>query len=353
MQDVYKGQLGGQWAVIGLLILLSIGVTVLAILLGHRLSRSPGRLASLVGSLLAPLVLISLSRVIGPLAPWRIELGGPGVWIVGMAFRVASYIGAAWLAAALISRAAGLVVRFTGAEERPLHRQLILVCARMLSVVAIAVVLFLGGQAMGIPLSALVTGLGVGGLAVALSAQSTLENLIGGINLFADRPVRIGDICRFGTQMGVVEAIGLRSTRIRTLARTVVSIPNSTFARMELENLSLRDRNLLRTRLRLEYGTDAAQVEALLTELRDAFSSDARVANEPFRVRLLELGPDALEIEIHLYLLTDDWNEYLGWREELLLRALRIIDAAGLRLAPPTQRHEVVQPVGERGGSQT
>ena len=350
MRNEYGGQLGWQWVALALLILLAIALVILAIAVGRRLSRSDRRLASLAGALLPPLVLMSLGWIVGPLAPWRTELGGPGVWVISMAFRVATYIGAAWLAAAIITRAAHLIIRLSGADEQPLRRQLILVSSRVLALIAIAVVFFKGGQSLGIPLSALVTGLGVGGLAVALAAQSTLENLIGGINLFADRPVRIGDICRFGGQMGIVEAIGLRSTRIRTLARTVVSIPNSTFARMELENLSLRDRNLLRTQLRIEQGTGPARVEEVLEALREALSSDDRVAPEPFRVHLLELGPDALQIEIYLYLLTEDWNEYLAWREDLLLLAMRVVDEAGLRLAPPTTRHEVVREAGDTGG---
>jgi len=342
-KEEYEGQLGWQWAVLIALVFLSLALVAGSIALGRRLSRSSRGVAAAIGPLLGPAMLISLQWIIPPLAPWPTELGGPGVLAIGLGFKVAALTGIAWLASVLIQKAGRLVIRLSGADQRPLHRQLIQVVARILALVVIAVVLFEGGQFLGIPLSALVTGLGVGGLAAALAAQSTLENLIGGINLFADRPVQIGDFCRFGQQLGFVEGIGLRSTRIRTLARTLVSIPNSSFAKMELENLSRRDRNLLRTTLRLAYGTSADQIETLLSALRELLSSDERVAPEPFRVRLLDLGRDALEIEVFVYVLTNDWNEYLGIREELLLRVMRTVDAAGLRLALPSERHEVIQ----------
>ena len=300
-------------------------------------------MAAFIGPLLAPLLLILMDEIITPLAPWPIALGGSGVRAISLVFQAAAYLGVAWLAAVLINQAARLVIRVSGASERPLHEQLIHICARLVALLAIAAVLFKGGQALGIPLSALVTGLGVGGLAVALAAQSTLENLVGGINLFADRPVGIGEFCRFGKELGVVEAIGLRSTRIRTLGRSLVSIPNSSFARMELENFSRRDRIQLKTDLRLDYSTSASQIEGVLEALRERFFTDDRVAEAPRRVRLVDIAGDALRIEILVYIETTDWDEFLGIREELLLECMRIVDAAGLDLVPPTERHEVVQ----------
>lgn len=350
-KEEYGGQKGWQWVILAALVALSIGLAGASIALGRRLSRSTGRLALFFGPLLSPVVLSSLQWIIPPLAPWPTTLGGPGVSAIGLGLRVTAYVGVAWLATVLIRKAATLVIHLSDAEDRPLHQQLILVCSRILALIAVAVVFFKGGQSLGMPLSALVTGLGVGGLAVALSAQSTLENLIGGINLFADRPVKIGEVCKFGDQLGVVEGIGLRSTRIRTLGRTVVSIPNSTFAKMELENLSRRDRNLLRTTLRLEYGTSAAQVEAVLAALREVFFADDRIAVESRRIRLFDLGRDALEIEVFVYVLTADWNEYLGIREDLLLKAMRIVDESGLRLALPAERHEIAQTASEEARS--
>ncbi len=347
-KEEYNGQLGWQWLVIALLVLLSLVLIALSILVGRRLSGATNSTLASCGSLLPPIMLISLQWIIPPLAPWPTALGGAGVRAIGLGFQAAAFVGVAWLAAILIISSARLVIHVSGARERPLHQQLIEVCAKVLALLAIAGVMFYGGQELGIPMSALVTGLGVGGLAVALAAQSTLENLVGGMNLFADRPVKIGELCRFGNELGVVEGIGLRSTRIRTLGRSVVSIPNSSFARMEIENFSRRDRIQMRTTLRLEYGTGPDEVEAVLEGLREMFASDERIAEEPRRVRLIDLGGDAIHIEINVYILTTDWNLSLAIREELFLEAMRIVDSAGLRLVPPTARHEVVQAVEPR-----
>src|SRR5207248_1522615 len=92
--------------------------------------------------------------------------------------------------------------------------------------------------------STILAGLGVGGLAIALAAQKTIENLFGGVAVISDRPVFVGDFCRFGDQLGTVEDIGLRSTRIRTLDRTLVTVPNGQFSSITLENFSRRDKML-------------------------------------------------------------------------------------------------------------
>ena len=336
------GQLVWQWCMLALLALLALLLAAAAILLGRRLARTWGSAWSWVGAFLGPAMLISLQWIIPPLAPWRFQLGGPGVRAAGAVLLLAAFAGSVWLAAAFFRQLARLTIWAAG-FERPLNQQLVWTGARVLTLTAVAVIAFRAGQSLGIPISALVTGLGVGGLAVALAAKTTLENVIGGINLFADQPVRIGEVCRFGGEQGTVEGIGLRSTRVRTLGRTVVSIPNSEFATMTLENLSRRDRNLLQTRLRIALDTGPAQVESLLQALRETFAADERVAEVPFRVRLIDLGPDALEIEVFLYVLDSDWNEYLAVREKLLLAAMRVIDDAGLRLVAPTRRHEVME----------
>ena len=107
----------------------------------------------------------------------------------------------------------------------------------------------------GFNVTALLASLGVGGIAVALAAQKTIENLFGGVILYADRPVRVGDFCRFGDKMGTVEEIGIRSTRVRTLDHTVITIPNATFSNIEIDNITARERIRLRTLITVRYET--------------------------------------------------------------------------------------------------
>src|SRR5581483_7534165 len=123
--------------------------------------------------------------------------------------------------------------------------------------------------AWGYNTTTILAGVGVGGLAVALAAQKTIENLFGGVSLISDRAVLVGDFCQFGGQLGTVEDIGLRSTRIRTLDRTVVTVPNSQFSTMTLENFSKRDRLWFHPTIRLRRDTSPDQVRQMMEEITE------------------------------------------------------------------------------------
>ena len=119
------------------------------------------------------------------------------------------------------------------------------------------------------PVYGIAAGLGVGGLAVALAAQPTIENLLGGMSLFADKPVRVGDVCKYGDAVGTIEAIGIRSARIRGEDRTLTTIPNAALAKMPIVNLSQRDRMLIQTVIGLRYETTPEQLRYVLVKLRN------------------------------------------------------------------------------------
>jgi MscS family membrane protein len=189
----------------------------------------------------------------------------------------------------------------------------------------------------GFSVTALLAGLGVGGIAVALAAQKTIENLFGGLTLYGDRPVRVGDFCRFGDKIGTVEEIGVRSTRVRTLDRTVVSIPNAEFSNMELENYAERDRMRLFTTIGVRYETTPDQIRYILVEVRKLLYSHERVTADPARIRFVGFGAYSLDMEIFAYVDTTDWNEFLGIREDIFLRIMDIIEASGTGFAFPSQ----------------
>ena len=121
---------------------------------------------------------------------------------------------------------------------------------------------------IGYEVTTLLAGLGIGGIAVAFAAQRTLENLIGSITIYSSQPVHVGDFCKFGDTLGVVEEIGLRATQLRTLERSVVHIPNAKFSTDIIENLTQRDKILYRTRLRLSLQTTASQMQQVLDSIR-------------------------------------------------------------------------------------
>ena len=191
-------------------------------------------------------------------------------------------------------------------------------------------------QNVGINVTGVLAGLGIGGLAVALAAQKTIENLFGGITLILDQPVRVGDFCRFGDKLGTVEEIGLRSTRIRTLERTLVSVPNGQFVAFELENFTARDRVWLHTTLGLRYETTPDQLRHVLVELRTMLYAHPMVAANP-RVRFIRLGESSLDLEVFAYVPTADYDEFLAVREDIYLRIMDIVAQSGTGLAFPSQ----------------
>jgi MscS family membrane protein len=197
--------------------------------------------------------------------------------------------------------------------------------------------LTVGADRLGVPVYGIVAGLGVGGLAIALAAQPTIENLIGGMNLFADKPVRVGDFCRYGDAVGTVEAIGIRSARIRGLDRTLTTIPNAALAKMPIVNLTRRDQMLIQTVIALRYETNPEQLRYVLVKLRELLLSHPRVDPDPARARFIGFGASSLDIEVFAYVMTRDRAEFLGIREDILLRIMEIVEQAGAGFAFPSQ----------------
>ncbi|MGA8044080.1 MAG: mechanosensitive ion channel family protein [Terracidiphilus sp.] len=208
---------------------------------------------------------------------------------------------------------------------------------RVIDLLAAVVGLMFLLHTLGINPSATLAGLGVGGIAVALAAQKTLENIIGGASLIMDGVVRVGDFFKVGEVVGTVEAIGLRSTRVRTLDRTVVTIPNGQMASMTLENYSVRDQFWLRHLIGLAMRTPPSALNQILAEVRSLLDRDPRVLPLTTRVRFLRFTESSLELEVFAYIAAKDWNQFLEIQEELLMRIREIAGAIGVEIAYPTR----------------
>ncbi len=190
---------------------------------------------------------------------------------------------------------------------------------------------------LGFNMSTALAGLGIGGLAIGFGAQQTIANLFGGVAVLWDEVFRVGDVCRFGDRTGVVEDIGLRSTRIRTDERTLVAIPNGTVASINLENLSRRDKILFTTKLGLRPESKPDHVRFVLAEIRRLLYSHAKVETKSVRVRLTDISGSSLSVEVFAYILTRDFNEFAAVREDLLLRIMDVMEDSGGGLALPSQ----------------
>ncbi len=197
-------------------------------------------------------------------------------------------------------------------------------------------------EIMGFDVTTAIAALGIGGLALALGAQKTVENLVGSVNVVADRPVEVGDFCKFGDVTGTVEDIGIRSTKIRTPARTIVTVPNGTFAAMQIENFAVRDQFLFQTVLSLRSNTTTDQLKEILGEIRGMLSNGEKVAPGS-RVNLTEMTRSSLDIEIYCYIKALDYVAFLDTREGLLISILEVVSKNGTVLAFPPSLLEVVQ----------
>jgi len=212
-----------------------------------------------------------------------------------------------------------------------------LVFARRSAKTALVMIAFVAVlDTIGINVTTGIAALGLGGLAIALGAQKSIENLVGSLAVIIDQPVRVGDFCKVGDVLGTVEDIGMRSSQLRTNARTVVTIPNGDFSSKQIENYSSRDRFLLDPKIGLTYDTSVAQMRAVLAAIRTLLNDDPNVIDGA-RVHFVRYSESSLDIEVFAYIRACDYEQFLGMREELLLTIMETIANADASIAFPTR----------------
>jgi MscS family membrane protein len=333
---VHLGRALWQWLAFALMLLLAAALVFLVYRWSRRRPREES-VRSYLRRMTVPVAVILLGFLLREIGLQQIGMGGVSAIAANLAMRGIMILSAAWLVMLVGGAIAQMIVSSPRIRPGSVDAHLVRLAARIVSLVVAVLIVVEGARMLGLPVMGLIAGLGVGGLAVALAAQSTIENFIGSLTIFADRPVRVGDFCRFGEELGTVEQIGLRSTRIRTLGRSVMTIPNAEFSRLKLDNFSLRDANLFRAKVSIRYETTPQQLRDVLARVRQLLLDHARVLEEPARVRLAEFGPHSFQLEVFAYVDSSDWNEFLGIREDLLLRIVDAVEAAGTRLAVPVQ----------------
>ena len=257
---------------------------------------------------------------------------------------MAIYLSAIWLVWLTMKWVADAVIAHSPRiNEGSLDAHLIKFAERTIGILLIIGFVFQFLHNMGIPVYGLIAGAGVGGIAIALASQSTLENFVGTLNIFADRPARVGDFCRFGdespglSRVGTVEEIGLRSTRIRGPDRTITTIPNADFAKMHIVNLSKRNQMVLKMSIGLRYETTPDQIRVVLVRLREMLLAHPCITEDPARVRVTALGEYAINLELLGFVDTEDWNEFLSVQEDVILRLMEIVADAGTAFAFPSK----------------
>jgi MscS family membrane protein len=216
-------------------------------------------------------------------------------------------------------------------------RSLIKVAARGLKVLLVVVAVVSVLSELDYPITSMIAGLGLGGLAFALGAQKTLENLFGAVSLAVDQPLREGDLVRIDEEIGWVETIGLRSTRIRSLDRTLITIPNGKLAEMRIESLAARDRMRLSCRMGLVSRTSVAQLRKIRDDFVAILRAHEKIWPDLVNVHFVEIGESSFDIEVMAWFQTPSWIEFLEIRHDILLSFVEAVEAAGSAFAYPTQ----------------
>lgn len=219
----------------------------------------------------------------------------------------------------------------------PAMRSLIPLGGRIAKVVVFAVGVLTVISTFGFNVATILAGLGIGGVAVALGAQKSLEHFFGSVSIGVDQPFRVGDWVNVGEVEGEIEAIGLRSTRIRTINRTVVTIPNGTLAESRIENFGTRERIRMVAIIGLEYGTPAATIRKVRDEIEALLRAHPLTWPDRVQVRFIGFGPSSLDIELFCWLRTSQIDEFRTEREELYLGIMEIVARNGASFAFPTQ----------------
>jgi MscS family membrane protein len=203
----------------------------------------------------------------------------------------------------------------------------------MMLIIAVVTALAL----FGLNVRAALTGLGIGGLAIALGAQKTLENLIGGVSLLMDKAVNVGDFCRIGDRIGTVEDIGLRSLKLRTLDQNLLVVPNGALAQMQFENMRARRKLLINQNFSLRIETQVEQLRFVLGRVKSMLDEHPAIEAGSSRLRVVGFAGAAFELELFAYGKTGDFSEFTAIRQDVILKIAEIVESAGTRFAGPTR----------------
>ncbi len=321
------GETVWQWTATALLV--AAAGAVIAAAARIRL-RAAGDTFEVVERLLLPAALVAMGSLVDWLCTWQIRLTGDNLVAAKVVARTAMLAG---VVTGVLDAVAWFTERFLSWRRLgndSIEGQLVRLASNVGRFLAVAWILIAAADSFGVPVTPLVAGLGAGGLAIALASQYTVENLIAGLVIFADKPVRIGDECQYGSVRGRVERIGLRSTRIRGVDRTVITIPNAEFAKSQLVNFSGRDRIPLSITLTLPTTAGPAAVRERLEKLRALVAAHPGLDPAASSVTLGDPAGEGVTVEIAAVCPGANERAAQESRERLLLDALAVTGGAAV-----------------------
>lgn len=329
-----------QWIALPLLALASLLLArVLATLTNRAASRAvhrvwPDLAEALHERALGPVTGLWMVPVFG-LGADAMNLYPPAAQALSGVVRAALFVAVFWGVWGSVGVLSHALLGSAWARAHPSSETLVPLGMRVLRVLVVALAVTAVLSALGYPVVSLVAGLGVGGLALALAAQKTGEHLFGSFAIGLDQPFRVGDTVKIEDHLGTVESLGLRSTRIRTLGRTVVTIPNGKLADLRIENYTLRDSFFFNPKLALAPGTAPETVEAILAALRETLEAHPDRAPDEPNVFVHSVTAESVVVEAQGWIRAESWAVYLPLRTALYLRVLRVARDHGATLAAP------------------
>ncbi|AMV73470.1 small-conductance mechanosensitive ion channel [Desulfuromonas sp. DDH964] len=243
----------------------------------------------------------------------------------------------AWIFFNLVSLVEVYLEKWVSRTESTLDDHLLPFVRKSLRVFIIGIAALMTIQNLGYSISGLLASLGIGGLAVALAAKDTLSNVFGSLMIIMDRPFHIGDWIKAGDLEGTVEEVGFRSTKVRTFAKTLISVPNSVITNMAVDNFSRMPKRRIKLTVGVTYQTTPEQMRRAVTAIRELLGSHPAIDQEFYLVNFTDFGASSLDIMVYCFTTTTVWGEYLDAREDLCLRIMEILEGMGLEIAFPTR----------------
>jgi MscS family membrane protein len=241
-----------------------------------------------------------------------------------------------WLLSRIVDLGFERVVNRTRIQHRG-GESILIVMQRLTRIVMLIIAVIICLALFGVNVKTALAGFGIGGLAVALAAQRSLENVIGGVSLLMDKAVSVGDFCLIGDQQGTVEDIGLRSLKLRTLDQDLLVIPNGSLAQMQFANRSSRPKLLINESFSLRIETQTTQLRFVLDRVQSLLDENPSIESGSSRVRVKSLAGAAFDVELFAYVKTGNWVEFTAIRHNIMLKIADIVEASGTRFAAPAR----------------
>ncbi len=296
----------------------------------------------LADALVSPLSLVL--PVLGVYGAVRLLLSVQETWRdnADAVFKVLTILVLTWTLFRVIDALAVFLGEMTAKTESKLDDQVVPLVRKAAKTFVVVLAFILTAQNLGYSVSGLLAGLGIGGLALAMAAKDTLANLFGSIMILIDRPFHVGDWVTFPGGDGVVEEIGLRSTRVRTFAKTVVSIPNQALANATVENHSLMPKRRIKFTLGVTYDSSVAQMQTLVERIEAYLRGNPDIDQDFMLVKFTEFGASSLDVFVYCFTTTTDWTRHLAVRQDVNLAIMAMVEEMGMSVAFPTRTVHLV-----------